>query len=323
MQRPRAFVSYVQENRAAVVRLVHELRSADIDVWFDQNDLPAGVFWREEIKSAVRRHDYFLACFSVEYASRNRTYMNEELELAIEEVRQRSSSPWFIPVLLSGEVPDRPISAQRNLRDIQYVDLRESNWSAGIESLTSVLRTDYRPGVASGGGRDVRAVDISAASRNVGRAEQPRPNLQLVQLRVSSAELVVGRAIREVRGSSNHALPAYVALIRNDPTGLPLGAPSDVGAKISFVASDFTITAMGMWIDQGERVSFPVGVTRQLWLVAMPPNSAPLTIEPSGTQSVRLHHQMLRLIEYRCEILLFDAMGAEITRVVTPLELPF
>jgi len=80
---------------------------------------------------------------------------------------------------------------------------------------------------------------------------------------------------------------------------------------------------MGLWMDEGERTSFPVGVTRRLWLVAMPPNGAPLTVEPSSIQNVRLHHQMLRSIEYRCEVLLFDAIGVEITRVVTPLELPF
>jgi hypothetical protein len=325
---PRVFVSYVQENRPVVVKLVHELRNASINVWFDQDALPPGVFWRDEIMAAVRRHDYFIACFSVEYAARNRTFMNEELELAIDEVRRRSESPWFIPVLLSGEIPDRQISAARSLRDIQYVDLVSSNWSAAIASLISILRPNPHSSIPADGRNPGHRSDrltepTNSRFHDTSLAERPAPNIQLVQLHVCSAELVVGQAIREVNGNARHAVPAYVAFFRNDPTGQPLGIPANVGAKIWFVADGFTITAMGLWIDEGDRTSFPVGVTRRLWLVAMPPNSAPLTVEPSGAQNARLHHQMLRNIEYRCELLLFDATGVQITRVSAPLELPF
>ena len=132
-------MSYVQENRIVVTRLVHELRAAGLSVWFDQDALTPGVFWRDAIRAAVRDHEFFLCCFSNEYLGRRRTYMNEELEIAIEEIRLRASAPWFIPVVLSGEVPDRPIGAGRTLRDIQAIDLSESRWSSGVESLLRAL----------------------------------------------------------------------------------------------------------------------------------------------------------------------------------------
>lgn len=135
------FVSYVQENRVLVAKLVNDLRSRGVNVWFDRDALPPGVFWRDEIRKAVSRHEYFLACFSAEYTGRERTYMNEELEFAIEEIRLRGTAPWFIPLVFSGDVPDRSIGPGRTLRDIQFVDFRDGEWPEVIGRLVNALTT--------------------------------------------------------------------------------------------------------------------------------------------------------------------------------------
>jgi hypothetical protein len=141
----RVFVSYVQENRHVVARLVSDLRSRGAHVWFDKDALPAGVFWRDQIRTAVRDHEYFIACFSQEYAAREKTFMNEELELAIEEIRLRGTAPWFIPVLLSGEIPDRSIGATRTLRDIQFVDFRTGEWSHHVDEIARTVLAKRPP----------------------------------------------------------------------------------------------------------------------------------------------------------------------------------
>ena len=52
----------------------------------------------------------FIACFSQESNERERTYMREEITLAIDELRLMSSdTTWFIPVLLN----ETTIPAQR------------------------------------------------------------------------------------------------------------------------------------------------------------------------------------------------------------------
>ena len=60
--------------------------------------------------------------------------MNEELTLAIEELRQFASDrEWFIPVLLSEcDIPARSIGGGETLLDINWVPLYE-NWDAGIQ----------------------------------------------------------------------------------------------------------------------------------------------------------------------------------------------
>jgi hypothetical protein len=65
--------------------------------------------------------------------------MNEELEIAIDEIRLRGDAPWFIPVVLSGEVPDRTIGRGRTLRDIHFVRLTSDNWSQAIDALCRTM----------------------------------------------------------------------------------------------------------------------------------------------------------------------------------------
>ena len=135
----RVFVSYVQENREVVALLVQELSKRGVDVWWDRDSLLPGTFWQDEIRRAIRSGEYFIACFSVEYLERDRTFMNEELAIAIEEIRLRSDATWFIPVVLSGEVPDRPIGGGRTLQDIQFVTLTTETWPRDIEALCRAM----------------------------------------------------------------------------------------------------------------------------------------------------------------------------------------
>lgn len=79
----RVFVSYVQENREVVALLVQELSKRSIDVWWDRDSLLPGTFWQDEIRRAIRSGEYFIACFSLEYLERDRTFMNEELAIAM------------------------------------------------------------------------------------------------------------------------------------------------------------------------------------------------------------------------------------------------
>jgi HEAT repeat protein len=67
--------------------------------------------------------------------------MNEELTLAIEELRQRPTNiSWFIPVLINNcDVPDRNIGAGETLRSLQWVKLYD-NWNEGIRHILSVIQ---------------------------------------------------------------------------------------------------------------------------------------------------------------------------------------
>ncbi|HSE18758.1 MAG TPA: toll/interleukin-1 receptor domain-containing protein [Pyrinomonadaceae bacterium] len=109
--------SYVRENSDAVGRLTQALRAHGIEVWLDKTQIKPGSRWADAIREGISQGDFYIACFSVEYLRRSRTYMNEELTLAIEELRQRPTDrAWFIPVLLSNvEIPARNIELTHDL----------------------------------------------------------------------------------------------------------------------------------------------------------------------------------------------------------------
>ena len=137
------FISYLRENIEIINRLCKDLNKYRIDFWIDRKQLTPGVIWQDVIRQAIQSGDFFMACFSDEYNRRERTYMNEELTIAIEELRLRSHDrSWFIPVLLSGRIPDRDIGGGHTLRSIQYVDLNENTWDEAIQKIVHTIKPE-------------------------------------------------------------------------------------------------------------------------------------------------------------------------------------
>ena len=134
------FISYVRENAELVDRLASALRKAGVGVWLDREKILPGQRWRTVIKTAIKEGAFFIACFSHESAARDRTYMNEELTLAIEELRLRPAHrSWFLPVLLAGgEIPERSIGGGETLGDLQHVNL-DDDWNSGVSRLISII----------------------------------------------------------------------------------------------------------------------------------------------------------------------------------------
>ena len=134
------FISYVRENESAVKRLCGELERGGVEIWLDRNEIAPGVSWKDAIRKAIKEGAFFIACFSKEYQSKYKSYMNEELTLAIEEMRQlQHDHVWFIPVLLSEtDVPARDIGGGRTLLDYQYVPLYQ-DWNEGVRRILSAI----------------------------------------------------------------------------------------------------------------------------------------------------------------------------------------
>lgn len=137
----KAFISYVHEDSDAVDRLCDELHQLGIDTWRDRKDLDPGVRWKDEIRAAIQDGAAFIACFSPSYHARSKTYMQEELLIAVEELRQRPRHrAWFFPIVLDdAEVPPIPIGAGETLQDLQSVSLVDGGLDA-IKRLAQTVR---------------------------------------------------------------------------------------------------------------------------------------------------------------------------------------
>ena len=137
----RAFISYVSENTETVDLFCQELESRGIQIWRDRNDINPGARWKQVIREAIRQGAFFIACFSEEYNNRGRTYMNEEVTIAIEELRQQPTDRiWFIPVKLNScEIPNLDIGKGETLQDLQHVDLYK-DWDVNIQRILKIVQ---------------------------------------------------------------------------------------------------------------------------------------------------------------------------------------
>ncbi len=136
------FLSYVREDQELIAKLALDLRKAGVEVWLDRDRISPGQRWQLAIQGAIEDGVFFIACFSSNYESRNRSYMNEELILAAKELRLRPvERAWFIPVILSDcSVPQLEIGPGETFRDIQWVDLRKE-WDKGIRSILNTIQS--------------------------------------------------------------------------------------------------------------------------------------------------------------------------------------
>jgi uncharacterized LabA/DUF88 family protein len=147
--RPHVFLSHVREDAERVERLAAELEARGIGTWIDRHRIRPGQRWQKAIEDAIRSGAFFVACFSKAFAARGRSYMNEELLLAIEEVRLRpEEAAWFIPIRLDDcAIPERRIGPELSIRSFQWLDMYP-DWAQSIERLAEAIRPAVSSAVA-------------------------------------------------------------------------------------------------------------------------------------------------------------------------------
>lgn len=136
------FVSYVRDDSSIVDRLCSDLLNQGINTWVDRENLYPGQRWKSAIRQAISDGAFFVSCFSKSFTERVKSYMNEEILLAIDELRQRPTDRvWFIPVKLTEcEIPDRTIGGGETLKDLQYVELYK-DWEIGIGKIVESIKS--------------------------------------------------------------------------------------------------------------------------------------------------------------------------------------
>jgi hypothetical protein len=125
-RRGHAFISYVREDSGEVDALCRQLEAAEVPVWRDTASLWPGENWRTKVRDAITQEALvFIACFSTRSAARQKSYQNEELLLAIDQLRMRGpDATWLIPVRFDDcDVPDIELGAGRTLASIHRADL--------------------------------------------------------------------------------------------------------------------------------------------------------------------------------------------------------
>lgn len=137
-----AFISYVREDSHHVDRLQRSLEAAGIRVWRDTAELWPGEDWREKIRHAITSDAFvFIACFSSKSLAREKSFQNEELALAIDQLRlRRPDVPWLIPVRLDEcTIPDYDMGGGRTLGSLHRADLFGARSDEAVSRLIATV----------------------------------------------------------------------------------------------------------------------------------------------------------------------------------------
>ncbi len=122
---PRAvFLSYAAQDVEAARRICAALRSAGIEVWFDQHELRGGDAWDQKIRRQIRDCALFIPIISAHTQARPEGYFRLEWKLAVDRSHLMATEKAFlIPAVVDATTePEALVPAQ--FRDVQWTDMR-------------------------------------------------------------------------------------------------------------------------------------------------------------------------------------------------------
>lgn len=120
----RIFVSYTRDDSEQALKLTHELKTAGVNVWLDQLDIPPGARWDQTVEEALEQSTCLIVILSPRsVASQN---VMDEVSYAIDEKKE------ILPVLIERcKVPLR-------LRRLQFIDFTD-DYSSSLKKLLRLL----------------------------------------------------------------------------------------------------------------------------------------------------------------------------------------
>lgn len=122
---PAAFLSYASQDADAARRLCEGLRSAGIEVWFDQSGLVGGDAWDAKIRGRISSCTLFVPIVSANTQARREGYFRLEWKLAAQRTHMiADGTPFLVPVVID-DVRDADALVPAEFKGVQWTRLPE------------------------------------------------------------------------------------------------------------------------------------------------------------------------------------------------------
>ena len=139
------FISYASEDAEQAEHIADALRSAGVEVWFDQNELRGGDAWDRHIRKQIHDCSLFMPVISASADARTEGYFRREWRLAVDRTHDMADdTPFLIPVVIDSthdsiaRVPDQ-------FRHVQWTRLPSGKTpTAFLERIVHLLARDQR-----------------------------------------------------------------------------------------------------------------------------------------------------------------------------------
>ncbi len=139
------FLSYASEDVAAAERIAKALRTAGIEVWFDQSALRGGDVWDQTIRKQIKTCSLFIPVISRNTHDRDEGYFRFEWKLAVDRSHLMTASKAFLLPVVIDTTSDDEENVPDRFRDVQWTRLPGGNtppeFVERVVSLLSLGRT--------------------------------------------------------------------------------------------------------------------------------------------------------------------------------------
>ena len=148
------FLSYASQDAEAAQRICAALRSAGIEVWFDQSELRGGDAWDRRIRKQIHDCALFVCVISAHSDARQEGYFRREWRLAVERSGDMAEDVAFLLPVVVDSTPDATARVPDRFREVQWSRLLDGQTSpafvARVQRLLSPASTLTSPSPASG-----------------------------------------------------------------------------------------------------------------------------------------------------------------------------
>src|SRR5580765_2512773 len=117
------FLSYASQDTGAARRICECLRSAGIEVWFDQNELRGGDVWDHKIRQQIHDCALFVPIISAHTDARTEGYFRLEWKLAVDRSYLMADDAAFLFPVVIDATTDAAARVPEKFRAVQWTRL--------------------------------------------------------------------------------------------------------------------------------------------------------------------------------------------------------
>ena len=140
------FLSYASQDAAAAKRICDALRTAGIEVWFDQSELRGGDTWDQKIRHELHDCALFMPVISANTAARHEGYFRLEWDLADQRTHMIARNRAFIVPVCVDTTPETSADTPESFQRVQWTRLPAGEApTAFVERIQRLLSGEAAP----------------------------------------------------------------------------------------------------------------------------------------------------------------------------------
>ncbi len=138
------FLSYASEDAEPARRICEALKSAGIEVWFDQSELRGGDAWDAAIRTQIKGCALFVPIISANAHARVEGYFRLEWKLAVDRSHLMAPDQAFLLPVVIDDTPQSDPRIPERFRELQWTHLPDGTGTAAFVEHVSRLLGDGR-----------------------------------------------------------------------------------------------------------------------------------------------------------------------------------